>query len=248
MSVSPPVASSAQADRPGFADTSDYAGTELEALLILIRYRNWIVDEFRPHLRGHAVEIGAGIGSYSRQIIECVDRLDMIEPSIGLHQRLKVEFDGDDRITLLPATVEDWVSRTPDGRYDTAIMINVLEHIAEDADILRELYRTLRPGGKLLLFVPALMVLYSALDRSFGHYRRYHRSELVRKVTEAGFAIGECRYFDILGVAPWLIVNCWAGATRFNPTAAKLYDRIGVPLTRTIERLFPPPLERISSS
>jgi SAM-dependent methyltransferase len=225
-----------------FGSPSDYAGTELEALQVLVRYRDWIVDEFRPHLRGHAVEIGAGIGSYSRQLVDSVDRLDMIEPSIGLHQKLVAEFGNDRRITLLRTTVEDWASQVPDQRYDTAVMINVLEHIADDAGVLRQLYRTLRPGGRLLLFVPALMMLYSKLDRSFGHYRRYRRQELACKVAAAGFDVQICRYFDLLGVLPWLVINRWAGAQRFNPTAARLYDRIGVPLTRTIERLVPLPL------
>ncbi len=242
MSAPPPVATPRQPPADSFGAPFDYAGTELEALQVLIHYRDWIVDEFRPYLHGHAVEIGAGIGSYSRQLVEAVNHLDMIEPSTGLHQKLVAEFGNDRRITVLRATAEEWAAQAPADRYDAAIMINVLEHIADDAGILRQLHRTLRGDGKLLLFVPALMMLYSPLDRAFGHYRRYHRKELTDKVTSAGFNIHVCRYFDILGFLPWLVVNRWTGAQRFNPTAARLYDRIGVPLTRAIERLIPVPI------
>jgi len=219
----------------------DYAGTELETLEVLENYRAWIVEEFAPFLRGHAVEIGAGIGSYSARFLPFVDTLELVEPSTRLHPRLESRFGNDPRIVVTPATVEGWARVTPDAARDAVIMINVLEHIADDRDVLREFHRILRPGGHLLIFVPALMALYSPLDRLFGHHRRYHRGELVEKVAAAGFRIGTCRYFDALGMLPWLIINRWAGATRFSPAAARLYDRIGVPLTRTAERLITPP-------
>ncbi len=232
----------AQAPKPTVEATPDYAGTELETLEVLENYRAWILKDFRPFLRGHAVEIGAGIGSYSQQILPHVGALELVEPSTPLHRRLASRFAADPRVTVTPASVEAWTRATPNAVRDTAVMINVLEHIADDRDVLRELHRVLRPGGHLLLFVPALMALYSPIDRLLGHHRRYHRAELLEKVTTAGFRVDACRYFDALGVVPWLVINRWAGATQFNPAAARLYDRVGVPFTRAVERLIDPPL------
>jgi len=96
-------------------------------------------------------------------------------------------------------------------------------------------------GGHLLLFVPALQFLFSELDRQFGHFRRYRRSELRAKVGDAGFEIGLACYFDILGVAPWWLLNTVGGKTDFNPKMVRLYDAVGVPLTRLAERLLSPP-------
>ena len=55
----------------------------------------------------------------------------------------------------------------------TGLMINVLEHIEDDVAALRTLRRLLRPGGRIVLYVPALNGLYGAYDRKVGHFRRY---------------------------------------------------------------------------
>ena len=58
----------------------------IDTLEGLDNYRNWILDEFRPHLAGHTVEIGAGSGSFSKKLIEHVPTLDPVEPLHGLFQ------------------------------------------------------------------------------------------------------------------------------------------------------------------
>lgn len=222
-------------------NSTEYEGSDLEALQILHRYRGWILDEFGPYLSGRTVEIGAGIGTYSRPIREMATRLDLVEPSTHLFQRLTETFAGDARVRMFNMTAEQWVGTTPSSAYDSVVMVNVLEHLADDTAILQEVYRLLRPGGHLLLFVPALMLLYSPLDRLFGHYRRYNLRELRKKARAAGFELQRCRYFDWLGALPWLLINRMAGATRITPGLAGIYDAIGVPLTRAVERVIPPP-------
>ena len=53
------------------------------------------------------------------------------------------------------------------------IMVNVLEHIEDDGSALEYIYKILKPGGSLLLFVPALQFLYNQLDHDHGHFRQY---------------------------------------------------------------------------
>ncbi len=53
-----------------------------------------------------------------------------------------------------------------------------MEHIEDDEQFLHNAHRALVPGGTLLLFVPALPWLYGAMDREFGHCRRYVKSDL----------------------------------------------------------------------
>ena len=220
---------------------NSYASSDLEALLVLRRYRDWILDEFRPYLQGNAAEIGAGIGSYSEEILQSVATLDLVEPSsIGV-ERLTAAFARNGRIKLIPSTAEQWLADSRPESYDSVVMINVLEHIADDESTLAGLRRVLRPDGHLLLFVPALMLLFSRLDTLLGHYRRYHLPALRKKVEAAGFVIRSARYFDVLGTAPWLVVNRMFGATEFSPGAAAFYDAVGVPLTRTLERVVTPP-------
>lgn len=200
------------------------------------------MDEFRPRLHGQAVEIGAGIGSYSQELLSAVAALDAVEPSPALFERLLANLGSDPRVRVLKATAEQWVATAAPQSYDTVVMINVLEHIDDDVDLLRRLQAVMRPGAHLLLFVPALMALYSPLDEMVGHRRRYGKAELCSKVEAAGLVIRHCRFFDILGVLPWLVVNRWLQARSFNSSAAQIYDAIGVPMTRAIEQYVSPPI------
>ncbi len=219
----------------------DYEGSDLEALSPLHRYQNWIVEFFRPCLRGKSVEIGAGMGNISALLRPHVDSLDLIEPSANLVGPLRSRFAGDDAITVHSDSLEAWLP-TVDARYDTVILVNVLEHIEDDDAALDGLKRILAPGGHLLLFVPAMKFLFSDLDTLVGHYRRYHRVELERQVSTAGFEIVKSRYFDAFGILPWWLLNTKMGATKFNPVLAKVYDRFFVPLSRGFERILTPPV------
>ena len=67
-----------------------------------------------------------------------------------------------------------------DGPYDSVVMINVLEHVEDDVAALHDAWKALRPGGRLILWVPAMEWLYSDLDRRIGHHRRYHLKQLRR--------------------------------------------------------------------
>ncbi len=125
--------------------------------------------------------------------------------------------------------------------FDAALMVNVLEHIEDDTAALKSLNSVLHPGGHLLIFVPALQSLYSELDRAVGHHRRYHLKDLKRITENAGFDVIKIRYFDWLGATAWWFINVVLRSNNIDANSAKLYDRIGVPVTRTIERIIPPP-------
>jgi SAM-dependent methyltransferase len=218
-----------------------YAGHDLEVLAGMTHYYAWIADYFAPFARGATVEYGAGNGNFSAHLRPRAASLDLVEPSPRLAPSLRERFRGDAVVAVHETTIETHVAAAPAGAYDTVVLVNMLEHIADDAGALRELFRVLKPGGALLLFVPALPFLFSRLDSFYGHFRRYRRDALARLVADAGFEVGQARYLDMLGVVPWWLLNTLGGAVTFNPALVRLYDRVGVPLTRAIERLFPSP-------
>src|SRR4030095_11171866 len=74
-----------------------------------------------------------------------------------------------------------------DRHVHTAGLVNVLEHIPDDVQALRDLYDALEPGGTVLVFAPALPALYGAFDRRIGHCRRYRRSTLATGVSTTHF-------------------------------------------------------------
>lgn len=211
----------------------------IDALEGLDNYRNWILDEFRPHLAGHTVEIGAGSGSFSKILIEHVPALDLIEPSHQLFQLLHSRMGDESGAQIHMLSAEKWGLDAATASRDTIIMVNVLEHIEDDVEMLKQIHRILRPGGALLLFVPALRFLFSRLDQEHGHFRRYEKRELEAKVRQAEFDIARTKYVDTLGIIPWLIFNKWLGRTDFDEGMVRLYDSIGIPVTRFLERLLP---------
>jgi SAM-dependent methyltransferase len=199
-----------------------YEGRDLEVLADMPNYYAWIMDRFGPHVRGRVIEYGSGTGTVSARLLPLADTLTLVEPSPNLVASLRTRFAGQPRA-------------------ETIVMVNVLEHVEDDEDALSNLLRALTPGGKLLIFVPALQFLMSRLDLLHGHFRRYHRPDLVGKVSRAGGQVEICRYFDLPGVAPWLVLNKLMGSTTFNPALVRFNDRAMVPLARKMEEYLNPP-------
>ncbi len=226
-----------------FPPPPEYSGEDLEILANLHRYRTWIVDAISPHVQGRVAEIGAGIGSFTADLLclPAVAHIDVVEPSPPLFDHLHSRFAGEKRITVIPRMCEEWSAKADASSLDTVVMINVLEHIDDDLAVLDSIRKALRPGGRLVVFVPAMMFLFSELDRFYGHFRRYERPGLARLAEKAGLTVLENRYFDVLGVLPWLVMNRWLGKTQFNPRQIALYDRVGIPVTRAFESLIRPP-------
>jgi SAM-dependent methyltransferase len=219
-----------------------YEGRDLEILSILSNYRDWIITPFRPYLHGATTEVGAGLGMFSQTLKEEVKTLELVEPSPSLARQLTKKFSGTPGITVICKTLENQLADTPVESRDNIVLVNVLEHIMDDAQVLRGLFRMLRPGGHLLIFVPALPWLFSKMDAEHGHYRRYYKRDLVDLVRAGNFKIISARYFDILGIFPWwLICTIW-GKTTFSPLLSRFYDRLCVPFGRVLEGLFAPPL------
>lgn len=200
-------------------------------------YNTWLIDMFSPHLGDTVAEVGAGSGTVTARLADH-SQVIAVEPSpLGI-ERLRARFDGDDRVTVVHGTI----STLDDASVDTVVMSNVLEHIADDRGALVEVGRVLRPGGKVVLFCPALDAVYSDFDRQIGHYRRYMRRDLCRRVTDAGFDVVEARYVNLPGAIAW-----WALARVMgrNPTAAgpvSVWDRVAIPVIRRVESLISPPV------
>lgn len=219
-----------------------YEGRDLEALAGMPNYYAWIMENFASSVRGVTLEYGAGAGTVSTLLRGLCDSLVLVEPSPNLADRLHQAFAADPRVAVSDRRLETHIVTVPDESVDTAVMVNVLEHISDDDGALRQLARILKAGGHLLLFVPALPALMSNLDRQFGHFRRYRRGRLHAQLMESGFVIRESRYFDLAGIIPWFLFNTVLGSTRLSPRMLKLYDRAVVPVSRILETVIRPPV------
>lgn len=94
-----------------------------------------------------------------------------------------------------------------DATFDLVTCLDVIEHTPDDRRTLRELRRVTRPGGTLVVTVPAYQSLWSAHDVVNGHYRRYRMPELRAAAQEAGWCHLRDSYFNALLLGPAAVVR-----------------------------------------
>lgn len=94
-----------------------------------------------------------------------------------------------------------------DGTFDLVTAFDVVEHMDDDLAGLKEMRRVLRPGGRVLLFVPTFMFLWGLQDDVSHHRRRYRLPELRRVLEQAGFEVERSTYANITFFAPILLVR-----------------------------------------
>jgi glycosyltransferase involved in cell wall biosynthesis len=206
------------------------AGLEpsLEKLDQCANYPDWLSGLILPHLQGRIHEAGAGTGTIARRLASHGE-LVVSEPDPGFAAALRQTFQNGP-VAVVEANLNEAV-RVVDA--DSVVLVNVLEHLEHDDEALRAIFESLPSGGRLVLFVPALDVLYSPTDRQMGHYRRYSRVGLVNKLSSAGFSVLEARYVNMLGAALWFGYARVLGRHPTHDASAGLYDRFLVkPMSR----------------
>jgi SAM-dependent methyltransferase len=220
-----------------------YEGSELEGLRLATNYYTWLCEEFRPYLRGRCLEIGAGRGTFSKFLLETdITALWCLEPAANLIPLLRSEVSKSGKpVKVIQATLAQFVASAPEP-FDCLVCVNVLEHIEDDSEAMRQMNDLLKAGGHLCLFVPALPWLYGSLDAQFGHYRRYTKRRLEELARQVGFAIEKLRFFNLLGVITWFLMGKILRWRTWNATPVAAYDRLIIPFLRRLERRFSPPL------
>jgi 2-polyprenyl-3-methyl-5-hydroxy-6-metoxy-1,4-benzoquinol methylase len=200
------------------------AEDDLECLAASKHFFDWVLDRFEPHLRGRVLEVGAGTGTITRRLLERSADVNVValEPAGNMFASLDALAALEPRATARRQTIRDVLGKG-EGGFDAALYVNVLEHIADDAEEVRLAAETLRPGGALLVFGPALEFLYSELDHKAGHYRRYSTQGL-RRIVEA------------TGLLPYLVVYRWLRRPAISGSTVWGYDRLIVPASRLLQR------------
>jgi len=146
------------------------------------------------------LDVGAGVGFLVSSLRRAGFEAFGIEPDNNLINLGRKHFG---ELAIIQGTGTD-IGRKGFKDMDTIVTIDVLEHIENDSAVLVEIRRTLHPGGRLIVVVPALPWLYGKRDVNLGHYRRYSREELERKLRESGFTVEKSRYWNFAGVLPYL--------------------------------------------
>ena len=89
-----------------------------------------------------------------------------------------------------------------DGEFDLVTLLDVIEHVADDREILGEARRVLAPGGSIVVTVPAYQWMWGAQDEISHHHRRYTRRRLIEAFDRSGLRLVRATYFNAILFAP----------------------------------------------
>jgi glycosyltransferase involved in cell wall biosynthesis len=217
-----------------------YGGAILHALEKARRFNEWMTDGLRPWLGHRVLEVGAGIGNLTSCLIprDLYVASDLNVSYLGYLRNLAA---GKPYLKVARVDLEDGETFASLGTsFDTVVCCNVLEHVRDPVASLKNVYHVLSPGGRLVLYVPAMQKLYSSLDDALGHRCRYDVAMLERELRTAGFEPEHFTGFNRAGVPGWL----WNGKVlrrrTFDRSQLKIFDLL-VPVLRRVDHLLPWP-------
>ena len=208
--------------------------TVREDRLLIDRYDAWLYDLFCPHLGQRILEIGCGMGNLLRHFLDrqLVVGIEPSNESVA-HVRKLYEPYPNVRVFNQSITSPDVIGLS-EHRLDTAISLNVFEHIEDDELGLRNTWQILEQDAKLIMIVPAHEWLYGTMDRSIGHYRRYSKKTLRQKMERAGFRVLGQQYINTLGALGWWFNGRVLRKTTPPSGQLKLFNAL-VPVLRAFE-------------
>lgn len=196
------------------------------------RYNEWLFARARPFVGDRALDLGAGVGTFTELLAARADVV-ALEPDPALLPRLEQRFAANARVTVVHGEVDAIASL---GSFDSVVCFNVLEHIADDEAAFAAIATALRPGGHALVLVPAHRALYGAIDRSVGHERRYDRGLLERRLRGAALEPLQLRHVNPVGALGWLLSSRILRREQVPQGQLRIYDAL-VPLLRPLDAL-----------
>jgi SAM-dependent methyltransferase len=195
-------------------------------------YLSWVAEICGLHLGHSVLEVGAGIGAVTAQY-EQGREVVVNELSPACVCALRERFADNPNVRVEDGDLRNLGLRE---RFDSVLMVNVLEHVVDDVEALRGLSQLLVPGGNIVVYVPALNWLYGPNDKKVGHYRRYSAWRLREVFRGAGLEPVELRWVNLLGIPAWAAFS--RGDVADDERSGKLlslWDRTAVPAARLLE-------------
>ncbi|HEY7291238.1 MAG TPA: bifunctional glycosyltransferase/class I SAM-dependent methyltransferase [Vicinamibacterales bacterium] len=203
-------------------------------------YNKWMFEKIRPYLGKRIIEIGSGIGNFSGALLSTGPTDLVVTDTSPLYLRRMRDRLGEN--AAVHTVVWD-LNDPPAGDLrdfaDSAVCLNVLEHIPDDLTAMRNIYGALAPGGRMVALVPAKRWLYGTLDERLGHYRRYEQPELESRIRQAGFEIETTMWMNALGMTGWFVNGRVLRRQTIQSGQVKLFERL-VPFAQLVDSWVTP--------
>lgn len=210
----------------------------LENLKLASNYNRWIFSQIRPFLGAEVMEVGCGNGNFSALLARHCEHLVALDLDAHYAEMTRTRLKDCPHVEVL---VADATALGETRTFDSIVMLDVLEHIEDDAGTLAALSQHLKPGGRLIIKVPALQSLYSPMDAAIGHYRRYHEHRLRHTFQRADLPLSKVWHFNMAGIPGWWLNGKVLKRTTPPSSQVGLFDKV-VPLLQAVEDTVPAPV------
>jgi glycosyltransferase involved in cell wall biosynthesis len=226
--------------------TDDAYGAEILGRLNRApRFNRWMADVIRPFVGDRVLEIGAGIGNMSMNLMP---RSSYWATDIN---RMYIDYLVSLRATrpymeVAQTDASSLATYPPGQTFDTVVCLNVVEHLEDDLGALRNIWNVLADNGRAIILVPCGPNLYGTLDEVLGHCRRYTVEQLADVSQRAGFGVEQIIKFNRPGVAGWWLNGKLLRRRKFGLAQIRLLNLL-TPLFRVVDSWLPlPPLSIIA--
>ncbi len=215
-------------------DTCRYQGQELDVFAHARRWKRYWASHINRWVRGHVLEIGAGLGVNTALLQNRnVRTWRCLEPDPQLVIKLA------EAVTHLPlcSVSRGTIASVSERRFDSVLYIDVLEHIEADREELAAAANLLCPGGHVIVLAPAHQFLFSEFDAAIGHCRRYNKTSL-RACSPPNCRLETMFYLDSAGVFVSLANRLILRQSTPTLKQIKTWDNYVVPVSRLLDPLL----------
>lgn len=212
------------------------AGTDTLLKMRVMKNNNgWTSRKIQPFLGKEVLEIGSGLGTFSSYLVGKGGRVTLMDRNPEYIRYLEERFGGNPRVTVVAGDAQSVDACVGQRKFDTVVLINVLEHIENDRLCIDRVRKILLPGGRLILIVPAHDRLYSEMDKNLGHYRRYERNRLIALLASEGYTLEKIHHMNFLSALGWYATFKIRKAGRMPLSMLRIGDML-IPATELLER------------
>lgn len=203
------------------------------------QYLSWITRIARPYLGDVVLELGAGIGNLTGRLMARRQLYAAAENDPLYLHSLNNRFLRTPNVRVVKLNPADPAGYSQfDRGFDTILCMNVLEYLDNPERAVASAVKLLEPGGRFVVLVPQGKTLYSSLDRTLGHKRRFAREDIEEMLANQGLTVEKSHQLAKIGALAWWLFGKMGRQKQISKLWLKLFDKT-VWVWRRVDFLLP---------